>query len=134
MLSKHRNRGFSLLEILVVVAIISILAALAYPSYQHKIQRTHAAAAKQYLLELSSLQNEFIFQHQRYASTLDQLGTQPGTQVSDYYAVAIIDLDNTARPPIYTLQAKPKSGSTQASAAVLTLNHLGQSNEGWHEQ
>lgn len=130
MLNKHRNRGFSLLEMLVVVAILSVLAALAYPSYQHKIQRTHAAAAKQYLLELSSLQTEFIFQHQRYASTLDQLGTQPGPQVSDYYTVAIIDLDNTARPPIYTLQAKPKSGST----AVLTLNHLGQSSEGWHEK
>ena len=134
MLKNHRNRGFSLLEMLVVVAILSVLAALAYPSYQHKIQRTHAAAAKQYLLELSSLQTDFILQHQRYASTLDQLGTQPGPQVSDYYTVAIIDLDNTARPPIYTLQAKPKSGGTQTSPAVLTLNHLGQSNEGWHEQ
>ena len=134
MLKNHRNRGFSLLEMLVVVAILSVLAALAYPSYQHKIQRTHAAAAKQYLLELSSLQTDFILQHQRYASTLDQLGTQPGPQVSDYYTVAIIDLDNTARPPIYTLQAKPKSGGTQSSPAVLTLNHLGQSNEGWHEK
>ena len=134
MLNQHRNRGFSLLEILIVLAILSIVASLAYPNYQQKIQRTHTAAAKQYLLELSSLQNEFIFQHHRYASSLEMLGTQPEAQVSDYYAVAIIDLDNKARPPAYRLQAKPIEGSIQFNTAVLTLDHLGQTNEGWHEQ
>ena len=52
----------------------------------------------------------------------------------DEVMTEFIDLDNKARPPAYRLQAKPIEGSIQFNTAVLTLDHLGQTNEGWHEQ
>lgn len=125
--------GFSLLEILIVVAIVGILVAIAYPSYEQKMQRMHAAAAKQYLLEVSSLQNEFIAENFYYASTLNELGTAPRAEVSEYYRIAITQLDDQSQPTVYTLQATAKSKSGQISQQALTLDHLGVTNEGWHD-
>ena len=125
--------GFSLIEVLIVVAIVGILVAIAYPSYEQKMQRVHAATAKQYLLELASLQSEFIAENYHYASTLNELGTAPGSEVSDYYRIAITQLDDRSRPTIYTLQATAKSNSGQILQQTLTLNHLGVTNKGWHD-
>lgn len=125
--------GFSLIEILIVVAIVGILVAIAYPSYEQKMQRVHAAAAKQYLLQLASLQSEFITENYHYASTLSELGTAPGSEVSDYYRIAITQLDDQSRPTVYTLQATAKTNSDQIPQRTLTLNHLGVTNKNWHD-
>ena len=133
MFKQNLPAGFSLIEILIVVAIVGILVAIAYPSYEQKMQRVHAAAAKQYLLELSSLQSEFISMNYHYASTLNELGSIPRSEVSDYYKISISQLNDQSRPTAYTLQATAKSNSGQISQQALTLNHLGVTNEGWHD-
>lgn len=125
--------GFSLLEILIVVVIIGVLVTVSYPGYTIRMQQVHAAAAKQYLLEVSSLQNEFLVENYHYASTLNQLGSVPRNEVSDYYRVAITQLDDQAEPTVYTLQATPKTNSTQILQQTLTLNHLGKTSEDWHD-
>jgi len=125
--------GFSLIEILIVVAIVGILVTIAYPSYEQKMQRVHAAAAKQYLLQLSSLQSEFIAENYHYASTLNELGTAPGSEVSDYYRIAITQLDDQSRPTVYTLQATAKTNSGQIPQKTLTLDHLGVTNKDWND-
>ncbi len=132
-MSQKQVAGFSLLELMIVIVIVAILAAVAYPSYQQHIVRTNRAAAQQYLLEVSSLQHQFILDNRSYAATLAALGTNPATAISDNYTVTISGVDNTASPPTFTLQAAPKSGTTQQGSDTLTVNHLGQKNATWYD-
>lgn len=131
--SQPKAAGFSLLELMIVIVIVAILAAVAYPSYQQHIVRTKRAAAQQYLLEVSSLQHQFILDNRSYATTLSALGTSPVTAVGDNYTVTITGVNNTASPPTFTLQAAPKSGTTQQGSDTLTVNHLGQKNATWYD-
>lgn len=133
MFKPNLSSGFSLIEVLIVVAIVGILVAIAYPSYEQEMQRVHAAAAKQYLLELSSLQSEFIAENYHYASSLSELSTTPASEVNNYYRIAITQLDDQSRPTVYTLQATAKNNSGQISHRTLTLNHLGETNKDWHD-
>jgi type IV pilus assembly protein PilE len=133
MVNRPKAAGFSLLELMIVIVIVAILAAVAYPSYQQHIVRTNRAAAQQYLLEVSSLQHQFILDNRSYATTLATLGSSPATAISDNYTVTITGVNNTASPPTFTLQAAPKSGTTQEGSDTLTVNHLGQKNATWYD-
>ena len=132
-MNQHRVTGFSLLELMIVIVIVAILAAVAYPSYQQHVVRTNRSAAQQYILEVSSLQHQFILDNRSYATTLAALGTSPTAAISDNYIVTIGGVDNTASPPTFTLQAAPKPGTTQQGSDTLTVNHLGQKNATWYD-
>jgi len=132
-MSHKQAAGFSLLELMIVIVIVAILAAVAYPSYQQHIVRTNRAAAQQYLLEATSLQNQFILDNRGYATTLAALGSSPATAISDNYTVTITGVDNSASPPTFTLQAAPKSGTIQQGSDTLTVNHQGQKNATWYD-
>ena len=133
MMRKKQTAGFSLLEILIVVVIVAILAAIAYPSYQQHVTRTNRAAAQQYLVEVSSLQHQFILDNRSYATTLAALGTAPATAIGDNYSITVTGVDNSASPPTFTVQAVPKTGTTQEGSDTLTVNHLGQKNATWYD-
>lgn len=133
MMSRSKIAGFSLIELMIVVAIVAILAAVAYPSYQQHVIRNNRAAAQQYVLEVSSLQHQYILDTRNYATTLAALGTAPDARVSANYTVTLTLVDNTASPPTFTVQAAPRAGSIQAGSDTLTVNHLGQKNATWFD-
>jgi len=127
------TKAFSLVELLIAVAVISLLAAVAYPSYQQYQVRANSAAIQAYLLELSSLQNEFISENYSYAASLQSLGASPKASVTEHYEIDIIDVAEPLSPPSYTLRAKPKKQSPQFALGTLWLNHLGQTSENWND-
>lgn len=67
-------RGFTLLEIMIVVAIVGILAAIAVPSYTNYVMRGKRVVAKAVLTEVASRQENFYTDRRQYASTLSALG------------------------------------------------------------
>ena len=116
--SERRTRGFTLIELMIVVAVVAILAALAYPSYTRYIVRSKRAAAQGYMLEVTNLQQRYLLDARSYAPDTTTLNALPPPSVGDNYAVKI---DVGATPPTFTLTLTAKGGQAAHDAACSPL-------------
>jgi type IV pilus assembly protein PilE len=66
----RKARGFTLIELMVTVAIVAILAAVAYPSYQNQVKRGRRAAAQAHLMDIAQRQQEYLLDGRGAASLL----------------------------------------------------------------
>jgi len=123
--SIHASRGFTLIEVMIVVAVIGILAAIAFPSYQSQIRKSNRAAAQAVLMDAANKQQFYLSSQREYADTLAKLSVTPSNDVSRWYDVTVSAVDNAATPPTFTLSATPKAGTAQVPDGILTLNSAG---------
>ena len=100
--------GFTLIELMIVIAIIAILAAVAYPSYQQHLQKTRRSDALDHLQFAAHMQERFLTLNNTYATTAVALGIS-ATSKKGYYSLS------TAAPTTttFTLTVTPSAGSTQ---------------------
>jgi type IV pilus assembly protein PilE len=138
----HHHDGFSLIELMIVVAIVAILAAIALPAYQKQIQQSRESSAKSALLDLARREETFYSTNNNYTTQLDSLGYAnivgnaiqvPNTTNEDYYTVTIQPAAAGTTASSYIATATPVAGGPQASDACGTyeINYLGvQSNVG----
>ena len=69
-----RQSGITLLELMIVVAIVAIISAVAYPSYTQFVVKTKRATASAVLLQVADRQQQFFMDNKQYASKLSSLG------------------------------------------------------------
>ncbi|HEY3520945.1 MAG TPA: type IV pilin protein [Rhodanobacteraceae bacterium] len=126
--SERWKRGFTLIELMIVVLVMGILAAIAIPAYQNYITRATRTKATRALLDLAGREERYFYTNNRYAATLGSVGiTTPYCvdQCTDsrYYTIGIPSASSTD----YTLDAVP--GGTQftqdKACGTLTLNRAG---------
>ena len=118
-----RQRGFTLIELMVTVVIIGILAAVAYPSYTQYLVRNNRSAAQTYLVELAQAQAQYMADTRGYASSVDDLAMPTPDNVAAKYTIAIALEDGP--PQAFTITATPKAGTSQANDDELTIDQAG---------
>jgi type IV pilus assembly protein PilE len=85
------TRGFTLLELMMVVAIVGILFAIALPSYTSYTQRSHRADGQSMLVDISAREERFLAQNNTYTTLITAGGLNLGTATSPegYYNLAV---------------------------------------------
>lgn len=117
------QRGFSMVELMAVVAIIGILAAVALPSYSRYVVRGNRAAAQQFMLDLATREQQFLADARTYKNTVADLNMTTPPAVSRFYTISITT--PAGLPPTFTITATPVAGTGQVSDGVLTINQAG---------
>ncbi len=127
----NRSSGFTLVELLVVVAIIGILGAIAFPSYTKYAMRGRRSGAEQLLTAIASKETQYLLDARSYTNTIGSGGlnlsvyndfTCTATCTNSYYTVTVT-ADNSAQPPTFTITAAPST--SQSSDGVLYYDNTG---------
>lgn len=122
-LRSFKQKGFSLLELLITLTIIGVLATFIYPSYQAfvaKSKRSHAHAA---LFDISlQLENYFLHNNSYEGATLDNLGIPASTPEGGYYLLAL-ETDSPTQYQITATASESQKESDQA-CVVFALNEM----------
>ena len=132
--SSSNQRGFTLMELMITVAIIGILAAIAFPSYTNYIVRSHRTVAKSALVEMTARQEAYLADRKSYAASLNLLGYPAATTYVDtskefsstvgssIYTMAV----SASTATTYTITATPRGSQTRDTACgTLSINQLG---------
>lgn len=143
---RNRNlQGFTLIELMITVAIVGILAAIAYPSYQNSVTKSRRAEGKSLLLDAAAREERFFAQYNQYTGTIVGASGCAGSacglnyagpansdgsmnSANGYYVLSVVSVAVApATPTTYTLTAT--AAGTQAtndpSCASFILDNLG---------
>lgn len=120
--SRHRSSGFTLIEIMIVVAIVAILAAIAYPAYTDQMRKTRRADAKASLMELSQGAERFYTQNGTYDG---YEAVMPYTESPRDSGTKFYDLNFNPNDQTFALSAAPKNGQEEDPCGTLTINQIG---------
>lgn len=117
------QQGFTLIELMIAIAIVGILASVAYPAYTQYTIRANRSAAQAEMMNIANRQQQFLLSNRNYATkeVLEASGyTLPATVSNKYsYAIAV----GAGAVPAFTLTLTPSG--TQVSDGNLTINSEG---------
>ncbi|MGV3741145.1 MAG: type IV pilin protein [Burkholderiaceae bacterium] len=118
----YRPHGFTLIELMVTVAIVAILAAVAIPSYQQYVIRGHRTAAQAQMMDIANRQQQYLLANRAYAtkSALEAGGYVLPSEVGARYSYDITGLAEPNALPTFSIVFTPIRGQAGDGELVLT--------------
>jgi type IV pilus assembly protein PilE len=120
--NKNGTRGFTLIELVMVIAIVGILMAIAIPSYNNSTTKARRADGQTALMDVMVRQERFYTENNTYSTNLAALPAQAASP-EGYYTITAAAC-GTGIDSCVILTATP--GTAQTSDGALTLNSRGQ--------
>ena len=112
--SPRKLHGFTLVELMIAVAIIAILSAIALPAYSNYVIKAARSDGKASLVDAASRQEQFYLDNKTYADTMAKLGLS-GTSDAGKYTIALSDATATT----YTMTATPVTADLTCGNLIL---------------
>lgn len=121
-----RMRGFTLIELMVVVAIVAILAAIAVPSYGRYAYRSRRVDGQELLLRIANAQERYYATYNKYGGLTDIGYADPAESEKRYYSVTIPASNSTT----YTAVASPVGVQEHDACGNLSIDSTGTKSPG----
>lgn len=122
---RRLTRGVTLVELLIVIVIVGILSALAYPSYRQYVTRAKRIEAKAPLLQIATNQERFYLQNNTYTTDMTKLGfTKSGNMLSETGAYKV-NVDSANANTFVAKATYQKSGTEASKCAWYQIDGTG---------
>lgn len=120
-------QGFTLIELMITVAVISVLTLIAYPAYQQHVRRGIRSQGQQFVMDIAQRQEQYFLDQRVYATLLGAGGlgmTAPADVSAKYQAPVITPV--AGPPPGFLITLTPIGGGMMATDGALVINNLQQ--------
>ena len=125
----NNTRGFTLIELMIVIVIVGILFAFALPTYERSVLRGHRADAQGILMNISAREERFLAQNNTYTADINTAaGLNMGTTTSNngYYNLSVAACGGVSIATCYLLTATATGGqATDTDCATIPLSSTG---------
>lgn len=119
----RRPRGFTLIELMIVVAVVAILAAIAWPSYQEHVRKARRAQAKADLVEYAQMAERFHTVNNTYVGFALPSNKSPREAgAPEYYSVGFNPVSTASS---FKIVAEPRNAQADDRCGALSINQAG---------
>jgi len=117
------NKGFTLIELMVVVAIVAILAAVAVPSYQQYVREGRRSECKAFALDVAARQERYFTQESVYSrndKVVDNLGLPNGRLSENNFCTLLVQRVSSSNDVAFELVMTPQPADPECTTLILT--------------